>query len=579
MNIQQVLNEYDALFRKTGPEEIHAFLASHISQAEKENDRRALLTLLNEQLGYARDTDCEDVAMSCVSKLRNLLADMNLEGSMPYGNTYLNIANGLRAYGRYEEAEEAFRETEKTYTKNLPEGDYSYAGLYNNWSILAILQQKPIEAIELIRKAIDVIDRYDAAVIEQATSRVNLAQALIDASVKSSDEESLWAEAYDVLREAVEIFEKADRLDYHFAGALAALGDMQVKDGKCFDAIANYQRAVEIIRLYMGDNKTSQNIMTKITLAEEALDDNQKFYLKAIAPMIRKEFPEYEKRIAVGIAGEGSDCFGYDDAISRDHDYGIGVCLWLIDEDAEQIGDRLQNCYNKALDEWDGSQSERLAGRRGVQRIRDFYTGILGFNINLEDPVISDGAWFYTDEWRFATAANGAVYKDDLGIFNGMRDVLNGYYPERIWRMRLANRLHDFSGAMQANYARCMSRGDVVAANYCKARSLDAAIDIMHLLNHSYAPYYKWKFKSLRALEGAAKIAELLEKASLFSPDFDAWEGIKYDARIVNTRDELVLVFEEIAGLLAEKMYESGLIKSKEVYLETHCQTIGEELR
>ena len=45
--------------------------------------------------------------------------------------------------------------------------------------------------------------------------------------------------------------------------------------------------------------------------------------------MIKDQFPEYENRIAVGMVGEGSDCFGYDDSISMDHDYGIGFCMWI----------------------------------------------------------------------------------------------------------------------------------------------------------------------------------------------------------------------------------------------------------
>ena len=59
----------------------------------------------------------------------------------------------------------------------------------------------------------------------------------------------------------------------------------------------------------------------------------RRFYENHVAPMIRERFPEYESRIAVGIAGEGSDCFGYDDLISRDHDFGTGVCLWVTEAD------------------------------------------------------------------------------------------------------------------------------------------------------------------------------------------------------------------------------------------------------
>ena len=64
-------------------------------------------------------------------------------------------------------------------------------------------------------------------------------------------------------------------------------------------------------------------------------DNSRRFYEKQVSGMIRNLFSVYEDRIAVGLAGEGSDCFGYDDFISRDHDFGTGVCLWLTDEDRQ----------------------------------------------------------------------------------------------------------------------------------------------------------------------------------------------------------------------------------------------------
>ena len=37
-------------------------------------------------------------------------------------------------------------------------------------------------------------------------------------------------------------------------------------------------------------------------------------------PAFEAQLPEALKRAAVGLAGEGSECFGFDDAFSRDHD-------------------------------------------------------------------------------------------------------------------------------------------------------------------------------------------------------------------------------------------------------------------
>ena len=78
------------------------------------------------------------------------------------------------------------------------------------------------------------------------------------------------------------------------------------------------------------------------TLSEDMVQPNaennwlhicKRFYELHGAKMIHEEFPNYEARIAVGLVGEGSECFGYDDAISRDHDFALGFCLWLSEED------------------------------------------------------------------------------------------------------------------------------------------------------------------------------------------------------------------------------------------------------
>ena len=46
------------------------------------------------------------------------------------------------------------------------------------------------------------------------------------------------------------------------------------------------------------------------------------YYKEVGAPMIAGKFPGYEEKIAVGLVGDGSECFGYDDELSRDHDWG-----------------------------------------------------------------------------------------------------------------------------------------------------------------------------------------------------------------------------------------------------------------
>ena len=86
------------------------------------------------------------------------------------------------------------------------------------------------------------------------------------------------------------------------------------------------------------------------------------------------------------MAGEGSDCFGYDDLVSRDHDFGTGVCLWLTDEVCREIGEDLRAAYDALVDRHPGGLelSARLRERRGVMTVRTFYSNILGIPVDPE---------------------------------------------------------------------------------------------------------------------------------------------------------------------------------------------------
>ncbi len=307
----------------------------------------------------------------------------------------------------------------------------------------------------------------------------------------------------------------------------------------------------------------------------EVTDKSRRFYENKVAPMIREKFPEYEKRIAVGLSGEGSDCFGYDDFISRDHDFGTGVCLWLTEEDFHKFGRFLSIAYNELVDSIPGADlTARLRERRGVMTIDGFYSNILGTKISAQECVIDDETWRALDHSCLATAVNGEVFRDDVGVFTAFRKKLLEYYPDRIWRERIAMELHRFSAALQVNYSRCMGRKDTVAAEICRATGLEAAMELYFLMRRTYPPYYKWTFRALSEIDGEESFARHVKELAEAHVSLAAWEHIRYMPDNLNVSDKVVVISEQIAEMLRDMLIKSGLSTCDAAYLEEHVNEV-----
>ncbi len=304
-------------------------------------------------------------------------------------------------------------------------------------------------------------------------------------------------------------------------------------------------------------------------------EKSRRFYDEYIAPLIHNKFPEYEKRIAVGIAGEGSDCFGYDDFMSRDHDFGTGVCLWLTDEDFQEIGCLLSIAYNEIAQQYGGDKlTERLQERRGVMTINSFYSNILYIDVDARKCELTEDDWLGLDHSCLATAVNGEVFRDDLGEFSGFRRLLLKYYPDIIWRRRIANELHQFSAALQVNYGRCMSRNDIVAAELCRSKGLEAAMELFFLLKRRYAPYYKWTYRAIKDLDGENEFAKLLWQLAEAAISDAPWRNYSYTPNGLNKKDHIVNITELIAKEIVKLLHVNNLTKENDLYLEAQIEGV-----
>ena len=230
------------------------------------------------------------------------------------------------------------------------------------------------------------------------------------------------------------------------------------------------------------------------------------------APMLRERFPELLPVIAVGLCGSGSECWGYDDLVSRDHDFEPGFCLFLPDEDTvdRRTAFLLERAYAALPKAFEGFIRSRInpvgGGRHGVIRRADFFRDRCGS----PDGALTVEGWLTTPEELLAEALNGEVFFDGDGAFTRIRARLADM-PEDVRRKKLAGRLILMKQAGIYNYPRILAHGEAGAAQLAIHAFADAAMRAVFLLNRRPMPYYKWSFRAMRELPFGGNLAEAVE--------------------------------------------------------------------
>lgn len=217
-------------------------------------------------------------------------------------------------------------------------------------------------------------------------------------------------------------------------------------------------------------------------------------------PMLEQAFAAERGRIAAGLVGDGSDCLGFDDASSRDHDWGPGFCLWLDQSDYAAIAPRLQAAYDdlpKVFGGFARHAGKWSAGRVGVLETGAFYRSFLG---RPEAPG-KLFEWLRIPENNLAACTSGKVFCDPFGEFSRIRQQLLDYYPEDVRRAKIAGRCMAVGQSAQYNFQRARWRDEAFVAQYAETKFCSDAMALVYLLNRRYAPYYKWLHRGIAGLQ------------------------------------------------------------------------------
>ena len=141
--------------------------------------------------------------------------------------------------------------------------------------------------------------------------------------------------------------------------------------------------------------------------------------------MIDEKLSRYREYIAAGLVGEGSECFGFDDQLSADHDFGPAFCIWIPESLYETAGAEIQKAYDSLPQSYMGYRritSAQGGGRVGVLTTEGFYRKFTG----LDHAPADNMEWFRIPERFLATAVNGQVFVDNNGRFSQIRRFSGG---------------------------------------------------------------------------------------------------------------------------------------------------------
>ena len=283
-------------------------------------------------------------------------------------------------------------------------------------------------------------------------------------------------------------------------------------------------------------------------------------------PMLEQQFPDLLPYLAAGLLGSGSECFGYDDEVSRDHDYEPGFCIFLPGED---VVDRrraflLERAYAKLPKEFMGISRPLLqpvgGPRRGVFRTEEFFADKTGS----PDGILTVSQWLTIPEQSLFEVTGGELFFDNYGDVARIRQSLS-CFPEEIRRKKLAGQLLLMAQSGQYNYLRCIAHGEYAAAQLAAVEFVKSTMSVVFLLNGRYQPYYKWSFRAMRALPELSLLAELLEYLLTTGNDGEM-------------ANEKSAVMESIAGDVIQTLQTQGLTKASCGDLEKHAYSVNDSI-
>ncbi len=572
MNIEDIKLQLDQLYDQGQSQKAYELLLNQLNIAMNHQDDDTVLFLLNELIGYYRVTTQFELGNQVSLQAIRILENHQLSKSIIAATTFLNIATLYRSQGNYHQSLQYYHQCEKIYQLLLDRNDMRFAAFYNNFSLLYQETGDKEKALDYELKALQVIQKGHDNEFEEAVTYSNLSQIYFSLDKKE--------EGKNYLDKAILLFYKNNICDHHYFSALNALAQYHYMNHEYDKSIELYDEILDQFERTYGKTKdydivlkNKENVLKQIHNQHiKGLELCKRYYETYGKKMIDEKFSEYKQYMAIGLFGMGSDCLGYDDDISMDHDFGPGFCIIIPDNIYQKIGKELQREYDNLPHQFMNIQ--RIQSNHGQNRVGVFSINqMFGQFLQFIPHTLQE--WLYSDENGLLACTNGEIFDDHYGKVTQIRETLK-YYPEDIRIKKIVRAISKMAQSGQYNYSRCMQRGDIVAAVLALNEFIDQTLSCIYLLNKKYKPYYKWAFKGLDDCIVLNDLKELIKELTELPHQYSAWDN---NHLLVNINDKKVILIEKICQRIITELHHQNLSDSTDDFLENHTLIIMNKIK
>lgn len=247
------------------------------------------------------------------------------------------------------------------------------------------------------------------------------------------------------------------------------------------------------------------------------------YYDQVVKKIINDFFPNLQ--YSAGLIDYGSDVLGFDTRISRDHEWGPRLSIFLKKEEINQHENRINEVLSENLPyEFEG-YSTNFSGNEsgGLQRLEKieeglvnhkiriltaegFFKGHLDLNIH-EDIETQD--WLLFPQQKLKTIRSGDIFHDDLKI-EIVRSKLH-FYPKDVWLYLMACEWSQIAQE-EAFVGRSGDANDEIGSKLIASRIIEKIMNLCFLMEKEYAPYSKWFGTAFKKLKLAETFLPLIEQ-------------------------------------------------------------------